>query len=138
MRKNKMIYALISILGIALIIIIMMLSNPLRRSVERIRDDMLKLTPIGTNMEDVIAIIESNEKWKINYISESGGYLLIHGLPYQHFINSTTGTMIGEKSIKASLGHYNILFHVYVTVYFGFDENSKLIDIAVSKNWDVI
>jgi hypothetical protein len=42
-------------------------------------------------------------------------------------------------SIRASLGNYQgIPFQANVTVFWGFDENGKLIGIWVWKTWDAI
>ena len=131
-----MIYALIALSAAVLITVIILMSNPLRWSNEHIRANMLKLTPIGTSMEDVIKVIESNEKWKIRSIRDNG-YLLVGNIPafpssfYEH-----KHPIIGVKSIRAYLGEYRMIFAVGVSVFYGFDEDSKLIDIAVLKEGD--
>jgi arginine deiminase len=55
-------------------VIVLHLSNPLRRSETRIREDILKITPIGTSMDEVIEIIQNNEKWELFNISYERGY----------------------------------------------------------------
>jgi len=44
--------------------------------------------------------------------------------------------VIGEKSIRVSVGSYGFIFKTNVTVFFGFDEDSKLIDIWIWKTTD--
>ena len=50
--------------------------TPLRWPAELIRAHMLKRTPIGTMMEDVIKVIESNKKWE-SIISISNIYMML-------------------------------------------------------------
>ena len=111
-----------------------MCSNPLRRSEEQIRADMLKLTPIGMNMDDVIKIIGENPKWEIRHIRDWIGYGMAGGRPTD--FTSIEENIVGVKSIRVYLGQYRRFFAVGVSVFYGFDENSKLIDIAVLKETD--
>ena len=118
---------LVIILGIALTLYL----NPLRRSEEKIREKMLELTPIGTSMEDVVKVVEGNNKWEIAWISYDRGYIIQEpGKPR---------TTIGEKSIRVFIGEYPFgegIFTTAVTVFWGFDENIKLIDVWVWKTTD--
>lgn len=105
----------------------MFTANPLTRSEEKIKENLLKSTPIGTKMEDVVKFIESEKKWKIDYISYEQGFW------HQRIYPNRT---VGKKSIRAELGEYRFVFATSVTVFWGFDENSKLIDIWVWKTTD--
>lgn len=134
MRKT-MIYTLIVLSVIVLIVAIIMLLNPLRRSQEHIKNDILKLTPMGTSMEDVIKIIESKRQWEIDYISYEHGYRR-PGTPEHSDIALGRETIVGEKSIRVFVGEYRNIFITSVTVFFGFDKNSKLIEIYVWKDKD--
>ena len=122
-RKIKLIF----LIALAVIILVTMLS-PLRRSAEHIRENMLKLTPIGMSMEDVIRTIEGNDKWEIVYINYEYGYS-ITGKP-----------TVGEKSIQVLIGKYKTAFLIdtYVTVFWGFDENTQLVDIYVDKDLNLL
>ena len=121
MKKAKV----CAVLALSILILVTIL-NPLRRSEEHIRRSMLEDTPIGTSIEDVIDIIENKEKWEIIYVSYEHGYF-------------RRGPSVGEKSIRALIGDYGFLFlKTSVSVYWGFDEDSKLIEIAVWKSTDVI
>ena len=120
--KKIMIY---SLLVIIVVVFFVFLSNPLRKSNEEIRANILALTPIGTSMEDVLKVIENNKKWKILWIKND----------YRYETTDLSGDfIIGEKSIRASIGKYINLFKVDVQIYWGFDENSKLIDVGVRKD----
>ena len=136
-----MIYTLIALLVIIVVAVLVSLSNPLRKSQEEIRGNMLKLTPVGMSMEDVLKVIESNKKWETMYVSHE------HGIPQGEL--GKAGTPIGEKSIRAHIGEYtgkwyfdgNILHTIYIAslkeyvdVFWAFDEDSKLIEIYVVKS----
>lgn len=135
-------YVLIAVSAVIIISVVVVLSNPLRSSNESIRTTMLKLTPIGTSMEDVVEVVEGNEKWKIRSVRDYG-YLLVNGIPsFPYFSPIGEGgydykhPIIGEKSMRVYLGDYRTIFVTSVSVFYAFDENSKLIDIAVLKETD--
>ena len=102
------------------------LGNPMRQSNEKIRADLMELTPIGMNIEDVLKVVEDNG-WRIEGISEHG--YETPGMP-------SYGERIGEKELMAILGSYKI-FSVYsyttVAVSWAFDENSELIEAFVER-----
>ena len=97
-------------------------TNPLRKSEEEIKVNILKLAPIGTNMDEVIQVIECNETW------EWQGHINPNGFPAD-----VNGDPIGEKTIKVILGSYRNIFKTYVVFWWAFDENSKLIEVFVRK-----
>jgi hypothetical protein len=132
--KKYMIFILISIILIILMAVMIVLSNPHRKSEERIRKAMLELTPIGTSMENVIKLIESHKKWKIKKTSYEHGY----GIDKWGTPGENRNIYIGVKSIKVYLGCYGIIINTSVTVYWGFDEDGNLIDIAVRKDKNVL
>ena len=98
--------------------------NPLRYSENEIKDFMMKATPVNSDMKTVIELIEKRN-WAIRYISEEYGYT-----------DRDRDVEVGEKSIRAWIGDYRNLFITDVTVFWGFDEESKLIDIRVWKDTD--
>ena len=114
----------------------------LRESEENIRENIFKITPIGSNIEKVIEIIESNEKWKNEYERFERGYALksIGNPPEGYFptvyYSNEESNVIGVYSIRANIGTYHNFFRRDVLVYWGFDEDLKLIDIAVHKDVD--
>ncbi len=132
--KEIMCKTLIACLIIVLGTVIVMMLNPLRRSEEQIRKNMLKLTPIGTSMVNVIKVIESNEEWEVQYTFEHG-YFFMHGRPSRH-TPQDDDPVVGEKSMEVHLGEYRVIFVTDVSVFYAFDETSKLIDIAVLKEVD--
>jgi hypothetical protein len=124
MRK-KTFFILITLSIFILVYIFICLLNPLRKSEEKIKESILKLTPVGTSLEDVIKIIENNKKWETRYISYEDGYL-----------DPKTRAVVGEKSIRAFVGEYRNFFVTSVSVFWGFDEDSKLIEICIWKDED--
>jgi len=112
----------------------MVFIDPLRKSPEKIRDDMLEFTPIGTSMDEVIKVIYKHDNWEIESMHDNG--ITIHnGYPYidSFLINDNT---VGVKSIKIYVGSYKFFFFAGETIvraYYAFDEDLKLVDIAVGK-----
>ena len=158
MKKKIMIGSICVLLVIVLISvpIAVILSNPLRGSDEKIRKHILELTPIGMDMEEVIEVIGNNKKWRVVGIDYEKGYLLQKPPPYPEYarIAEDGYPIIGEKSIEIftkytgeySLSEFfsapNIIGSVlglfstaYVTASWGFDENSKLVDVEVFKHY---
>ena len=127
-----MFYTLLVLLAIALLSVLLILSNPLRKPVEDIRETVLKSIPIGMDMDEVLNIIENNKKWKISHTNHKYGY----GIDKNGRPGENNDVHVGEKSIRANIGSYRNIFITDVIIYFGFDENSKLIDIAVRKDTD--
>lgn len=141
--KKNIRYIFIAILLIVLIMVTVIMFNPLRRSKERIREQMLELIPIGTNMEDAIEIIDSNTKWDSVIINTNNGYILRYAgttNEYPDFPpsseNMESDGTIGEQSIYFHMGGYRNIIAVSVVVYLGFDENGKLINAHIDKIYD--
>jgi hypothetical protein len=140
MKKGCLIPLIVFVL-IILIVIVVNLLNPLAKSEEQIRADMLKLTPIGTSIDDVREVIERNRRWKFRYYYPDSGYLLVHGRPRRG--SSSTGEYVGVKHMEVLIGTSGVTistrgirFNVAVSVFYAFDENSNLIGIAVLSDAD--
>jgi len=125
MKKKIVIFILLVISIVIIVLVIRMLSNPLRKSEEDMRETILELTPIGMSMDDVIKVIEDKDEWKLRHIWHEYGY------------RDYSQGEIGVKSIRVYLGEYN-LSTTGVSVFWGFDENSKLIDVYVLKESDAL
>ena len=121
----------------ALLVLMVIPSNPLRKSEKKLHAWVLAETPMGSSMEDVAKAIE-RQKWQRDpgHNEELGFYR------QQGFIG-----VVGSKSIHADLGdyrewHFPIVGYkdwatwANVEAYWGFDEHGKLIDIWVRKSWD--
>ena len=134
MIKKKHIKIAVCVIIVTALLII--LANPLRRSTDRIRDNILKLTPVGMSMEETIRIVESKKKWELYWISNKG-YGMFRGSPGEYYFDITKEIaehyVVGVKSIRVHLGDY---FRTGVLAYWGFDEDDKLVDVAVRKDID--
>jgi len=130
-RIKRLAYVLIGLLVFALSFTIYIFSNPLRRPADVIRNDILRLTPIGTDMEDVLEIV--NEKvqtdgWHIMDISHATGYFDPMRPP------TADGFIVGVQRIKAHMGRSRNGW-IAVDISWGFDEDSRLIDIYIRKHY---
>ena len=119
------------ILSVIALVIVTILNNPLFRSQRRMRNEILRLTPIGTSMDDVLTVIESQEGWEIHKISYDRGYRYPRG--YEPIPEGQT--IIGDKYIEV---FYTLPFNTYVTVFWGFDEDEILIDVYTYKEFDCL
>ena len=109
--------------------------NPIKRSEEGIRNYILSITPIGTNMYTVLSVIEDKD-WRGGSIIEQGASFQT----YSDFKPRQENAVIGEKHINAYLGSYRalMLFETFADAVWCFDENSKLIDVLVRKYVDSV
>ena len=119
----------LSVITSILIVAAYIASNPLRRSEDTIRSKLLEELPLGTQLSTVHQYIIKKE-WEISYVSEDSGFYDQRTRP---------ASVVGEKAIRASIGDYQDLpFVANVTVFWGFDKDSRLIDVWIWKTWDGI
>lgn len=122
MTKKKKICMIIATFAIIITALNMML-NPLLMSNGRIRTNILKLTPIGSSMEEVLVAIQEKNNWRIMTRSNERGYV--------DFRSPPGSGRVGEKHITAQIGRSGFLW--YVRASWGFDEDGILIDVYVDK-----
>jgi len=118
---------------------IVALSNPLRKSEDGIRADLLKLIPLDTEMQEAISIVKGKDKWTIDWVDEEDGIVVgPYGPGTVLVLNNEK--RIGEKSMLVYLGYYYkyCFIQTDVSAFFAFDENSKLIEIAILKSMNVL
>lgn len=136
MRKNIK-YFIIILIIIFLGTTLTSCSNSLRHSEKQIKEDLLTLTPIGTNMEEVTQVIEDSDRWELDFTSYKNGYIISEDgdidILYDECKMPKHYDMVGNKSIRAYAGPYNYMFIIeaYNVVYYAFDKESELIDIMV-------
>lgn len=92
---------------------------------------MLEATPLGTPMADVKRFIEK-KGWTVRAYSESSGFDDQRVRP---------AVVTGAKHIRASIGNYTTFVQMLplpanVTVFWAFDEKSRLVDIWVWRTID--
>jgi hypothetical protein len=128
---RKMIFVFILMLTAIVIIEGMkIVFNPLMRSDEEIRKQMLSQLPLGTHMNEVVHFSRNKKGWSDLKIDDLNGF-------YKDIV---LGEIVGEKHISVYIGEYRKITEYYfitdVQVFFGFNENSELIDIRVRKMTD--
>lgn len=135
MFKKIISVILLIIVLLIIIVVIRLITNPLLKSNQEIRENLFEVLPMGTKMDEVIKHINSKRKSEIDWIDyDSGFYYSFH----HGDVIGGRDRVIGEKSIRIVLGtYYNPYpFETAVVVHFGFDENSELIEIWVRKDTD--
>ena len=110
---------------LAILVLLIFYLNSIMSPVSIIRNRFLHDTPIGTDMNDVIKYVKRHKKWTQVYVSDEYGYV------------DDDRNEIGSKSVGACIGAYYVPFEMSVTVEWGFDDESKLVDIYVWKSMDV-
>ena len=101
----------------------------LRRSESRIETELLERAPLGSGVSDVRDLIRQ-ESWQVAYDHEDRGFLDQRVRPPQ---------VVGVGSIRAELWSYQgFPWRVFVTGFWGFDADKKLIDVWVWKTRDVL
>ena len=105
-RKN------IIILIFTLIVTVMFISEPLRLPPSLTRSSVLKIIPVGTDMNSTVEFIENNTEWEI------------------------WKPIKGKNSIYVTIGEYQAITNVIVTASFRFCENGKLVDVKIEKHYD--
>ncbi|WP_337099140.1 hypothetical protein [Paenibacillus sp. YIM B09110] len=125
MIKKLFLVVTIMILGIILLEGLRVIFNPLIRSEDSIREKLLTQIPLGTPMDEAIHFAKNKKGWSDIKISYTYGYP-----------GNYSWETVGEKHISVYAGEYRsilnlYLFEVDVEIYFGFNENSELIDIRV-------
>ena len=109
--------------GLAVLLVGPFVANPLRLPDTVIESYLLREVPLGSASSDVHQLI-ARHGWELaSYHEEDSG-----------FVDRSTRprTVVGESSIRASLGNYwGLPFEVNVTVFWGFDAEERLIGIGI-------
>ena len=152
--KKMMVICLIGfVLALVMLPYILMIPNPMRRPQAAATNYVLGLTPIGTHIDDVISIVENHRDWTIERIDRERGFShprphLIPGWPNDMVLppgwilseSRTRSVIVGEQSIRVQAGRhwpfnaplpFGLLMETIVSVFWGFDEDGKLIEVYV-------
>jgi len=105
------------------------LSTPLRRSEEHLREALLTETPLGAEFDEVRLLLNARG-WLDDRHHEHIGFL--------KQVPGRKTEVVGLRSLRAHLGHYRAPYRTDVTAFWGFDEEGKLVDIWVWKTTDSI
>ena len=128
MRRKAIIWTL-SLAAIVILVASAFFLSPLRWPESHMQDWVLRRAPLSSSIAEVKALID-RQGWKqtsdwqgTNSQPSSGEY------PYVR----------GERILVSHLGHYQgIPWRTDVEVFWGFDENGKLIDVHVRKTRDAL
>ncbi|MDR2727733.1 MAG: hypothetical protein LBB56_01275 [Chitinispirillales bacterium] len=132
--KKKIFILLSTVILLSLIITVLMFSNPLRRPITMIESRLLKLTPLGSTMEEVVIAIEK-EGWRFGYVT---GYTNNQKELVSRFGEIFKFNENDKKIIYIYMGEYRVVMPCIVVAYFNFDEDGFLVNIKVLKEWDSI
>ena len=112
--------------------------NPERWPQPLLQIYLLRLTPIGTHIDDVIEILEQHDSWGIWYVTYERGF--IH--PSQLGRRLEDGSaIIGDMSIRVFAGRYwpsnipilGFITETAVSIFWAFDEEGRLIETYIWK-----
>jgi len=125
---------LLSILAlIMLVTAIQMIQQPYRRPIGMIRNHILQITPLGTNIEDVINILESRDDFGALHIDLGRGFQATPSEKRNGIVD------MGEMLVSTGLGSYRAWYKWFPLMEWGvggawiFDGEGILIDVHVRK-----
>jgi ABC-type glycerol-3-phosphate transport system permease component len=131
-KKRKVVLTILLLLVVVILApFILMIPNPMRRPQEMARDYILRLTPMGTHIDDVVTIMERNGYGSL-HVNLNSGFRTPPPSPHD--------ARIGVMSASIGMGNYYLTWYRWfhtteVGVFWGFDEDGKLIDVYVRKVW---
>ena len=114
--------------AVSVLAIVIYVVKPWFISSERIQDDVLKLMPIGTSLEEVSDVISAKKRW---YVFTAKGFV-----PWSSVSDEFLEDTINRKRISLSLRDYgNPLYYVFfsTSVLLTFDDDLRLIDVEASN-----
>jgi hypothetical protein len=133
-RKKIMVILLSFLCFVVLVTIIPMVMHPYRRPQGMVRNHILRITPIGTDIEDVIDILQSRDDFGLLHIDFEGGF---RASPAERHVGIED---MGEMLVSTGLGVYRNAWHTwppFITQTVGaswiFNEDGKLIEVLIRK-----
>ena len=138
MSKRKKVVCITVLILIAMIGVSMFFNPLLLRTQRGIHRQLLRLTPLGTSVEEVIYIADNNPNWEVGTLWEDRG--ILHSLVWHAYSYNSPPfpEYIGEQYVRIHLGSYYFITRVGVVAHYVFDENGELIDIFVRKHIDLL
>ena len=113
-------------LGALTVLLLVVALNSAWRPAEMIERSLLRLTPIGSSIEDVQRAVE-NKGWQHRPISNAG---------FLKQESHRAMEVVGKKSLEAHVADYGWPFRTSVDAFWGFDEKGRLTDVWVWKTVD--
>ncbi len=117
-----------------------LLAVPISRPNEAVRSYVFRQMQIGTSWGDALEII-NDEKWGIREKDTEHGLRINDSAGNVSFasddeIITANIRIVGVKSMCVELGEFYGPFHTAVFAYLAFDENDKLIEVAIRRDID--
>jgi hypothetical protein len=144
-NKFKKIIKTVVIIIVSLILLpfvsygILLITVPISRSNESVRNYVFRQIPIGTRYNEVVEIIDNHDKWEIIRYIDNGLVLRDNYRgkdPSKASVEKYNLEVIGEKMILIELGEFYAPFHTSVQAYLTFDENDMLIEVGIRRDID--
>jgi len=106
-----------------------------------IKNHILRITPLGTSIEDVIKIIENRNDFGDMHVNLERGFTPSTPASGWYAVTGQRGVIpvIGEMSIRVHLGTYRAwhkwfpLMEWEVIAFWGFDGDGNLIDVHIQE-----
>ncbi len=116
---------------------------PLARTDKGVCNYVLRKIPIGTGMEEVVAITEK-ESWEIREmnnehglrINDNGSVAIASKDEMLNGAENNRVRIVGEKAMVIELGEFYGPFHTAVFAYLAFDENQELVEVSIRRDID--
>lgn len=135
-KRKKITLILLFLLAIIMLVtFIPMIVHPYRRPISMVRNYILRITPIGTSIDDVIAILESRDDFGFLHINFESGF---RASPADRHSGIED---MGEMLVSTGLGIYRNAWHTWppfiawsVGASWIFDADGKLIEVHIQKH----
>jgi len=123
--KLSILILLVSLAGLILVALVVL--NAPRRPWLLTRNYVLRITPIGTHVDDVRATVSDIENWHGSGVFSDRGFTR----------TSASGelTVVGDKHMRARVSRNESSGHTIFSavIYWGFDYNGNLINVYIRR-----
>ena len=124
-KPNKVEFVLIAIVVVTITGLIVtkgidIVTNPLRRSEDTIKESLLSEVPLGSTEDEVLRFIKQHENWRLD-----------SNITYAHPVLSRGGEL--ARTRRVDMGEYRSFFYIGVLAFWRFDEDGRLFDLIIRK-----
>ena len=135
-RSKFTVYSLYLLALLMLITVAQMVVTPMRRPARILEHQILRITPLGTCIEEVVELINSRNDWINPMVNRDFGFNPLSPWSEREFLHHHRR---GEKFATVHLGQYRtwLFWPPFVDVGVGiawiFDSDGKLIEVFINK-----
>ena len=126
---------IITLFSLLVIFIILYFTLPVKPRNFLVRQYVYTKIPIGTTIDEAIDIVEKDKKWELVWVNMNHG-IIIDEYEDGLWLSEEDPDNIGDKTMLIKLFQYYGPFDTTVEAYLVFDENNKMIDVAISRSVD--